>query len=678
MSSINSYQAAYCNSIKDFLVANPQEVLKEIKDKTIISDPDIERNQIRAWGNEIPELQNQLKNFQGSIIFEYSLKRLGKRIDVVLLIHGIVFSLEFKTGEKNPEGIGKDAQQQAGVYAFDLKNFHKASEDLPVCPVLIPNLAPDDNIADFDVSLSDRPMPLQIIKIDALSELINKIVQDNKNPAEIDLKDWLDSPFHPIPSVYEMAISALTDYHNDWINRSGADSGKIEETENKNDEIISTTKNNGQKSIIFLAGVPGSGKTLIGMDIARRYTSKGSGDKAVYSTGNQALSTVLIQIAQEYLEHNSEIEQSPQSQAIPSAVITPFNKFRNEIKEQKPLNLNVFVLDEAQRVWDIKYNSERPYSPVSPISETDSLLDAMERENHWTVIVCLIGLGQHIGDGEKGINEWIESLLENKREWQVYYPSQLLTQDVDPIKNVSGIKIRKNQWHEMQELYLTDSRRSFRCQVASEAANALLSGNASQAIDFFQHQMTARYPIYLSRDLSQAKNWAKQMTRCYERCGLMVSSSGKRLQNNGCPIIYNDKILMWLLKDGGPGLSNLLEKAVDEYNIQGLEIDWGIVGWDLDLVPSENGWACQDISKGELISDEQKRQRIINSYRVLLTRSRQGFVIYIPKESLQEKDGQDYECIYQMLKGYGIADLPTDTIGDSKTNKSICNGCKVN
>ncbi len=424
-------KAYYWNDISKFVEDNADGILHKLLQHSFNQFSDANTEQNEAWSSQIRELQTRLKDhgIDGDIIFEYDIIRLGKRIDVILLVRHMVFSLEFKNGKKF--FTAKDAQQ-AEDYAIDIKNFHKESENLYVCPILVATDA--EEITDQSKECySDKQIYLQKENINTLISKVNEIVDEYGTDEKIDFDKWFNSPYYPTPTIISAAVEAYKTHSLTEIAHSEAGQDDIDACENEITNLIKKAKNENKKYICFVTGVPGAGKTLVGLDVVAKSLDKDESELSVYLSGNGPLVDVLREALK--ISSKSENLTSKQTEASINALIqSSFGFKRDNASTDKPTAENILIFDEAQRVWNKDKMSRKHKDEEMNVSEPHLLVDIMNRHEKWAVIVCLVGLGQDIYDGEVGINEWFRTCIEDFPDWEMFYSSKIFTQIED--KNI--------------------------------------------------------------------------------------------------------------------------------------------------------------------------------------------------------------------------------------------------
>jgi adenylylsulfate kinase-like enzyme len=682
--STQSGKAYYCNSIPGFI----NDKSTDIVGRLVRHSFDINKEQANAWENQISELQSRLEEcgMEGDIIFEYDIVRLGKRIDVILLIRHMVFSLEFKNGR---EIFTAQDAQQAEDYAIDIKNFHKESEDLYVCPILIATDAAKYSKPQSRDCYPDKQIHLQRENIETLIPKITEISSLYGDDGKIDFDKWFNSPYYPTPTIIAAAVEAYSSHNLSQIAQSEAGQENIDNCETKIYEIIEHAKNNKKKCVCFVTGVPGAGKTLVGLDVVARSLDEDADSLSVYLSGNGPLVEVLREALKKSVEATDKEREALWKRAKKSAgkgVDVPkpeklFNKNtqaaintliqssyafkKDNASHSRPTPENILIFDEAQRVWNQEKMARKHDDPEMAVSEPHLLFSIMDRHQDWAVMICLVGLGQDIYDGEVGINEWFRCGIEEFRGWELYYSSSIFSQIED--KNINKKMILScERCHQVPELHLRTSIRSFRADKQCQFVDYLLDNDPKRTAEVYQ-SIVEKYPVYLTRDYGQAKRWVRAQVRGSQRSGVLACSSAQRLKAEGIYVPMDIDVKNWFLAPSDDlRASNMLEVVASEFKVQGLEIDWAIVCWDADLRRSRNGkewdhYTFRGTKWNKRNKPEQKRY-LVNSYRVLLTRARQGMIIFVPKgvdpEDDPTRDCAYYDKIYEYLLSCGIRELP--------------------
>jgi hypothetical protein len=653
----------YADSIKGFLGSSVDEIIGKL---TRESDFSVDPSQKGAWIEEIEILQTVLAPYAGGIHFEYSIPRMGERIDVLLVIGPVIFVLEFKTGAKE---FTRYAIDQVTDYALDLKNFHETSHDRAVAPVLIATDAPG--------VMPLMPMTAQIDRLlvpirsntATLSDVI-KAVLDFAQGEKIDWHMWKAGRYSPTPTIMEAALALYRRHSVAEISRSDAGAMNLSQTSNTISQIIERAKDQRHKAICFMTGVPGAGKTLVGLNIATKYIDKADAHHSVFLSGNGP----LVKILQEALARDMVARKKAQGRKIKKgearsqvkAFIQNVHHFRDEglrDMERPPVD-HVALFDEAQRAWNRKMTADfmkrKKKTPGFELSEPEFLISCLDRHPDWAVVICLVGGGQEINRGEAGIAEWIDSLMRSYPDWHIFISSQLMDSEYGAGKVLEQLASHRNVKH-LPSLHLSVSMRSFRAENVSLLVKQILDLEAEKARQTLA-QLRDRYPIVITRDLAKAKGWLKSKARGTERYGIMVSSQAERLKPQAIFVRAPIDPIHWFL-DGKDDVrsSYYLEDVATEFHVQGLELDWGCVTWDADFRYAKNRWTHKSFlgKNWKNINDLERQKYQKNAYRVLLTRARQGMAIVVPAGDGEDptRDPIFYDPTYEYLRGIGFTEI---------------------
>jgi len=585
-----------------------------------------------------------------------SIPRMGKRADVVLLIGGVVFILEFKVGSS---AFDSYAIEQTHDYALDLKNFHRGSHLLPIVPALIATAASPQALSPPIWAADQVAKPFCISGYD-LPQLIELVLLSSAG-LSIDGAAWSRSGYQPTPTIVEAALALYRHHDVKEITRSEAGADNLGVTASRIQLIIEKSKAEKRKAICFITGVPGSGKTLAGLNIATSRSELHSDEHAVFLSGNGP----LVDVLREALARDKALREGiPRSQAYRevSTFVQNIHHFRDEalVSSHAPIE-KVVIFDEAQRAWNremaSKFMQQKRGHTSFDMSEPAFLLDTMNRHEDWCVVVCLIGGGQEINTGEAGLSEWISVVQDRHSDWEVHVSSRL--NDPDYIWDKSLVsQFAQTQAHWDESLHLGVSIRSFRSEAVSEFVGYLVDNKPEQA-RAAHHALEDRYPILLTRSLDQARAWLRTQARGSERYGLIASSGGNRLRPDGIWIKSKVDAPVWFLNDKADIRSSYyLEEAASEFDIQGLELDWVCVAWDMDFRRVADEWQHFNFrgTKWQRVNMADRQLYLKNAYRVLLTRARQGMVIFVPPgdESDPTRNPQLYDAVFAYLTECGI------------------------
>lgn len=643
----------YSADLVQFLHENPQTILGIICENDSFSETTL--LQKNTWSEEINILQKEFARFdEGRIIFEYTIPRICKRVDVVFLHKNVVYLLEFKCGETEYK---KGANEQVLDYALDLQNFQKESHDKIIIPIVVATEAKTIENSFIVKGNIAEPLFCNRGNIGEIIALIDEKICCNS----FNYEQWENSEYLPTPTIIEAAQALYNGHKVEEITRSDADAKNLSETTRAIDEIIAYSKNNKRKTICFVTGVPGAGKTLVGLNLAIEHANARRGEHAVFLSGNQPLVSVLQEaLARDKVKQASEEgEKISKREALreTSAFIQIIHKYRDSFvgnDDVPPERIAIF--DEAQRAWTKEMISKFMKTKKGVLdfdySEPEFLISTLDRHNDWAVVICLVGGGQEINTGEAGLPEWFDSLKKSFSEWDVFVSPQLNDTEYT----------RGRKWAEMIEdlninqdvnLHLASSIRSFRTPDVSAFVKAILDNDLQTAQSLYQ-KIKNKYPILLTRDLEEAKTWVKDQCRGTTRYGLVASSGALRLKPEGIYVKNDIDVENWFLNDKDDVRSSYyLEDVVTEFQIQGLELDYTIVAWDADF-RYINGWTYNKFSgtKWQNINSDDNKNYLKNAYRVLLTRARQGMAIFIPNgdDSDETRLRKFYNGTYNYLK----------------------------
>jgi hypothetical protein len=585
---------------------------------------------------------------------------MGKRVDVVVILGGIVFPIEFKVGEQQ---YPRYAIDQVEDYGLDLKNFHTGSHDKPVVPILAATRA--EPKANTLKAAEDKLYSTLKANEETLIPLIDQAAREIAEPT-IDAEEWADSAYRPTPTIVEAAQALYSGHNVEEISRSDAGARNLTRTSRAIDLVIADAKAHRRKSICFITGVPGSGKTLAGLNIANERHNIDEGEHAVFLSGNGPLVAVL----REALARDKVAQAKEQGEELTkrlaktetSVFIQNIHHFRDECLRTTDAPVErVAVFDEAQRAWTREQASKfmKARKGVSEFdkSEPEFLIEAMDRHDGYAVIVCLIGGGQEINTGEAGLPEWFAALESRFLDWHVHMPSRLTEFEYGRGQDLSAL-IDPERLSVSDDLHLAVSVRSYRAETVSQAVKHILDFDVELATSALQ-SIKAAYPIVLTRDLALARQWLRWKARGSERYGIVASSGALRLKPDGLNVKAKIDPVYWFLNDKEDVRSSYyLEDVASEFDVQGLELDWVCIAWDANFYPTNGHWAYRKFSgtKWQSINDENNRLYLKNAYRVLLTRARQGMVLYVPKgDSADPTRGPGvYDSIAEYFSSLGI------------------------
>jgi len=649
----------YSALIETFCFSPKQTILGELAEHNEFA---LEQTQKDAWLSQIEILQKVLLDQKGTIFFEYSIPRMGRRIDVVLIIRNVIFILEFKAGEKE---FLSSAIDQVWDYALDLKNFHETSHDHLIAPILVATEA-KGNLTSISTTHHNDKILLPIKTNSKLLGDVLKMVIEFEDGEIIDSVNWSDGRYSPTPTIIEAAMALYNNHSVADISRSDASAINLSQTSNTLSSIISKAQLNHEKVICFVTGVPGAGKTLVGLDVATKHMDKENKSTSVYLSGNGPLVAVLREALTRDRVHREKakgkkIKKGEVFSAVKS-IIQNVHHFRDEYLRDKSAPFDhVAIFDEAQRAWNhaqtADFMKRKKNQPNFIYSEPEFLISCLERHEDWAVIICLVGGGQEINKGEAGISEWVDSLNRSFPDWHVYVSSRLTDSEYEAGNALKKLQNRKRVVMNDQ-LHLSVSMRSFRAEHLSLLIKNILDLDVVAAKKNFD-LVRAKYPIILTRDLAKAKQWLKQKARGTERFGIVVSSQAQRLKPHAIDVKSPMDPIHWFL-DGKDDVrsSYYLEDVATEFHVQGLELDWACVTWDGDFRYSGEGWGHFSFSgnKWKNIKSAERKIYLKNAYRVLLTRARQGMIIVVPNGDVEDltRSPEYYDGTFQYLANIGL------------------------
>lgn len=675
----------YGCKIFEFLNDDSQKIIGDLTNGHSFFYAELLRTQILAWQEEIKLLKEILVPYKdrGDIYFEYSIPRMGRRIDVVLLIDGVVFILEFKAFN---DTFTKTDIAQVWDYALDLKNFHEGSHNRAIVPILIATEETAYN--DTLIPYNDLVFYPLCVNRGNLAPAINNSLKCS-HACSCDVSDWSDSRYSPTPTIIEAASALYNNHSVEEISRSDASAENLTVTCDFISSVIEKAKNEKFKAICFVTGVPGAGKTLVGLNIATQQFKKG--DIAVYLSGNfplvQVLTEALARDKQRRLKEQGEKIAIGNARSEVKAFIQMIHHYRDSCLEgskvedgqividenffHNPKNAkknftpidHVAIFDEAQRAWTkealANFMKRKKGFPEFPYSEPEYLISCLDRHEDWAVIVCLVGGGQEINTGEAGIKEWIESLNRRFKDWHVFISEQLYDKEYAAGESLHLLESHENVIGE-KSLHLSVSMRSFRAENLAAFVHSLLDCKVDEARKLYN--TLNKYPIVLTRSLDKAKQWLKEKARGSERYGMIVSSQAERLKPLAIDVRFKPNVVHWFLDEATDVRSSYyLEDVATEFDVQGLELDWSCVVWDGDFRYTHKSWThhsfCGD--KWQNINKPERKVYQKNAYRVLLTRARQGMVIVVPEGNINDptRSPEFYNSTYEYLKSLGIIEI---------------------
>lgn len=657
MLSLSTRRSYYASTISDFHDTDVNAILGALTANSVYA---VEPAQRDAWQEEILVLKAALRGRIGAVLLEFEVPRIGTRIDAVVLIDSLIFVVEFKVGERH---IRHADFSQAWDYALDLKNFHRGSHLANILPVLVATNSDAANITILPPA-PDGVHPPTTCNADGLRRVITDALE-GATGAAIDAVAWANAPYHPTPTIIEAAQALYSRHSVETIAASEAGEN-LTVTSKQVERIIDEVRAGGKKAIIFVTGVPGAGKTLVGLNVATRRRDQTNPTHAVFLSGNGPLVKVLTEaLARDEMARTShpgvKMRKGDVRQKIKS-FIQNVHHFRDEgLNHPGAPSDHVVIFDEAQRAWNQAMTSDfmrrKKGRPGFSQSEPEFLLSYLDRHADWAVVICLVGGGQEINRGEAGISAWLDALASSFTNWTAYISPNLIDSEYDAGASLAHIdgKVPVVSDH---RLHLSVSMRSFRAENVSRFVKALLDREESEARSILTATLP-KYPITVTRSLDAAKEWVRKKARGSERYGLVASSGAQRLKPHAVDIRVEVDPVHWFLNGRDDTRSSFyLEDAATEFQVQGLELDWACVTWDADFRFTPSAWSCHSFvaSKWQNIKNPDRRIYLRNAYRVLLTRARQGMVIFVPPGNTADatRPPRYYDETYNYLTGLGI------------------------
>ncbi|MSO19278.1 MAG: DUF2075 domain-containing protein [Acidobacteria bacterium] len=625
----NSYYSA---DVAALIRATPEEIIGALITNSNFS---VELAQRNAWLLQITVLKSALVGVEGTLFLEFVVPRIGSRLDAVLIAGNVIFAIEFKIGESE---YHRADLNQVWDYSLDLKNFHKGSQEAPIIPILV---ATESHWSDTALPMPhpDGVYPPSRSNADGLAQLIKEGLS-HATEKPLDAIAWASSPYQPTPTIIEAAQALYSQHSVEAIARHDAGARNLTVTSQRVEELIDEARQCGRKIIVFVTGVPGAGKTLVGLNVATKKRNEEQPTHAVFLSGNGPLVAVLREaLTRDEITRLREKGVSTRRGVIGQpikAFIQNVHHFRDEgLRLQAPPVDHVVIFDEAQRAWNKRKTADfmlrRKKRPGFSQSEPEFLISYLDRHIDWAVVICLVGGGQEINDGEAGISAWLDAVREKFPDWHAYISPNLTDSEYaagHALETIAGSAIVVQD----EKLHLAVSMRSFRAESVSQFVKAVLDCEDSTASELLT-QISKRYPIALTRDLQLAKQWIRDHARGSERFGMVASSGAQRLKPHAIDVRVEINPVHWFLNTSDDTRSSwYLEDAATEFQVQGLELDWVCMTWDADLRFAQSGWSCNEFrgSKWTSIHKLDRQQYLRNAYRVLLTRARQGMVIFVP------------------------------------------------
>lgn len=665
--------AYYRATLTEFLADEPQRILGVLASRSAQQGfTDLKQRQTRAWERQITALRNTATELTGivtdsaswGVLLEYPIPRRQKRIDVVLLAADVIFCVEFKTEERDHTA---QARQQAEDYALDLRDFHEESRHLRIVPVTVA-LRAEASCESVASRSSDLVRATRAVSGRDLARIVaDSFAAETRSGPQLDVARWDTSAYRPVPTIIEAAESLFAGHDVREIAHSHADATNLTATTARLLEIIRDAQTRRTKVACFVTGIPGAGKTLAGLNVVHNPALRQSGRvPGVFLSGNGP----LVKIVRAAIERDfKRRKKEAGAERTSGTFIQNVHEFVRDAlaKPDKPPAENVVVFDEAQRAWDANQNEKKTEREES---EPQTVLGIMDRHSEWAVLIALVGGGQEINVGEAGLSEWGRTIRDHFPHWQIAVSPSALTGDA----SVAGHRLfadgeRGTTFvHEEPTLHLAVNLRAFRVQTLTEWVNAILAGDADRA-KILAATLNA-FPLAMTRDLSVARAWLRERTRGLRRCGLVASSGAIRHRADGLELSSGfrqgnrDLFVHWFLNlPPDVRSSNQLEVAASEFECQGLELDWVGVCWGGDLAFDAPSllWSFRNFvgTKWQAVASPVDRAYLLNTYRVLLTRAREGAIVWIPRGDCGDETRAPavFDSTAEFLRSCGLPEL---------------------
>ena len=544
--SLSFQNVYYAADVPAFLAASDEAILGTLASR----GGSIEASQRDAWVDQIVILKESLVEIAGTLFLEFSVPRIGSRIDAVLVSSDSVFVIEFKIGESR---FLRSDINQVWDYALDLKYFHRESHNAHIVPILVASEA-DHSDEGLSAPYVDLVYPPVRSNRSELTRLIRSRLQVSSGLV-IDAAQWAKSRYEPTPTIIEAAQALYSQHSVSAITRNEAGSN-LSLTSSVIETVIDDARANRRKAIVFVTGVPGAGKTLVGLNVATRKREE-SPTHAVFLSGNGPLVDVLREaLARDELRRLRQTgvqSRRGETRERVKTFIQNVHHFRDDglrTSDQPPVE-NVVIFDEAQRAWNLRktaqFMARKKGRANFPHSEPEFLVSYMNRREDWAVVVCLVGGGQEINDGEAGISAWLDAIQQQFSDWHVYVSPELTDSEYAAGNALAQLENRPNVVRDVS-LHLSVSMRSFRSETVSRFVKCVLDCEEPAAREQFS-RLSDQYPIRLTRDLSRAKEWVRANARASERFGLVVSSNAQRLKPHAIDVRVKIDPIHWFLGD---------------------------------------------------------------------------------------------------------------------------------
>ena len=649
-----SSRAGYSATRQQFLSESLEAILGSLTSNALFS---VDISQRNAWIWIIDNLRSIVSDLDDAFVFlEFTIPRMGRRVDAVVLHGGCVFVVEYKVGSEHYRSV--DIDQVVG-YALDLKNFHEPSHSIPIFPVLIATRARQ---ADLNVRIAEDHVSDCILSNGNDLSVVIRRASESFDARPVDPLQWVDGRYQPTPTIIEAAQALYRNHRVDEITRNEAGAQNLSATAAYLSAVIEDCKRAPRKAVCFVTGVPGSGKTLAGLNLATIRTQIAKEEYAVFLSGNgplvKVLRTALARDQKDRAKAEGTELTGPGASRSVEQFIQNIHHFRDaNVRTPEPPVEKVVVFDEAQRAWDRNQTNQfmrkKRNSPDFDASEPEFLLSVMARHKDWCTVICLVGTGQEINTGEAGLDEWLKVLSERFTEWQIHMSDRIVAEP-----GSFGVSLIPGDVVTAPHLHLSTSIRSFRSEAVSDFASAMIDGKPEKALAL--SETLGGFEFIITRDADCARAWLRSRRRGTERAGIVAFSNAIRLKPEGFFVKSKIAPEEWFLAERSDiRSSDYLEDIATEFDVQGLELDWACVCIDANLRIGPEGRISPASFRGthwQSVNDSARQQYILNAHRVLLTRARQGVVIFVPKGHPDDPTRKPkwYDDIYEYFLNCGV------------------------
>lgn len=585
--------------------------------------------QQKAWKvgfTWIHDLVGSLNPSAGSWILlpEFSAPLVSGRPDLVILTNKHLLVVEMKTGIKSVDNSGK---RQVLEYAVTIWGKLKSARSRIVLPILLSAQAPSQpKVITTTHHALQKPTSVFCLNPNDLKLMLSEIASAEEG-AVLDFEAEKELLLYsPRPSVVEAATALVAATSDANIVTGLSNEDELDRISHVIKTIGMHAFQNLEKRIVVVAGPPGAGKTLVGLRMAhdpqlQKLIPDALGTP-LYLTGNGPLVDVLVESLA-----RDEVRRLGTSKSVAKSNAEAKVRLIHGITEKKlGIESNVIIFDEGQRIWNAEH-MRRKKGDNSLGSEAEEVLSYLENKA-WALVVVLIGEGQEINTGEEGIVTWLDAVAKRNLipgiDWRITIPDGF-----EQETNSQALEVEPS-------LRLKVARRTDNAADVAGWVSALLSFEMSEALQLRRQFLD--FPIFITRDLEQARDWIRlQVETSGGSSGLLASSKAKRLFRFGLDTVADaNRSFTWenWYLNHRPDLncSESLEVVATEYKCQGLELDWVGVCWSWDLISNSESWLPRTLNSGAAkwkISSSRAHFQI-NAYRVLLTRSRKGMVIWVP------------------------------------------------